>query len=336
MKRKMSLRSLGTICLALVIMVTLASVALGAEWSPKKPIKYVSAVSPGGGIDTTMRGIVIGWSKILGQHVVVKNMPGAGGRLMTSYLFRSKPDGYTVGCSDPVTTMSAEFLMKTDYKFEDFPFIGRVSSRYYGLAVGGNSPHRSIEDLQKAAKARPKGKPLRIGGIGLATANAVNALLCLPKLNIPFTYIGGMKGSAEAMVGCVRGDLDMIFYPVNSYIPYLETGDLRIIFSCSPKRLKVLPDVPTVRELGYPQVEGLSMSVVAIGPPGLPENIRSVLEKTLVQAGDDSEVIAYAKRTKIPIEIMSAKDYKPELESAGQLLKDYPKTLEAYKSWQKP
>jgi tripartite-type tricarboxylate transporter receptor subunit TctC len=232
--------------------------------------------------------------------------------------------------------MGKEAELTTDYKFADFVMVGRVNARYYGLAVSTKSPYRSLADLQKASAARPKGKPLRMGGIGLTTANAVNATLALPMMKLQFTYIGGMKGSADAIVACMRGDLDMLFYPCETYTEFVKSGDLRILFHTGPNRDKDFPDVPVVKELGFPQLEGLAMSVVVMGPPRLPENIRAALEKALVQAGRDPETQAWSERMKIPMEPLTQKEFEPVIIRAKNLMKNYAALLKQYESWQKP
>ena len=336
MYNKIYLRLIGTICLALLMVLSSVLAVCAAEWSPSKPISYITTTGPGGGIDITMRGISPGLSKYLGKPVIIKNMPGAGGGLAMNFLFRSKPDGHTIGCNDPVSLMGKEAELTVDYKFSDFVMVGRVNARYYGLAVSPKSPYRSLADLQKASAERPKGKPLRIGGIGLTTANAINATLALPMMKLPFTYVGGMKGSADAMVACIRGDLDMLFYPCESYSAYVKSGDLKILFHTGPKRDKDFPDVPTVEELGYPELVGLAMSVVIMGPPRMPENIRAALEKALVKAGNDPEIQAWSEKMKIPIEPLTQKEFEPIIIKAKNLMKNYDDLRKQYESWQKP
>ncbi len=336
MDDKIWLRLIGTICLTILAVASSVLAVCAAEWSPRKSISYITTTGPGGGIDITMRGIRPGLSKYLGQPVIIKNMPGAGGGLAMNFLFRSAPDGHTIGCNDPVSLMGKEAELTVDYKFADFVMVGRVNARYYGLAVSTKSPYRSLADLQKAAAARPKGKPLRMGGIGLATANAVNATLALPMMKLPFTYVGGMKGSADAIVGCLRGDLDMLFYPCETYTEFVKSGDLRILFHTGPKRDKDFPDVPVVKELGYPELEGLAMSVVVMGPPRLPENIRAALEKALVKAGNDPETQAWSEKMKIPMEPLTQKEFEPVITRAKNLMKNYAVLLKQYESWQNP
>jgi len=250
--------------------------------------------------------------------IVIKNTPGAGGRTGTNALYRSKPDGYTIGILNIQGLIVSEMVMETKYDLSKFVYLGRVATDTYLAVVPKDSPYRSVEDLQKAEK------PLRLGLTGKgSSAWVVNTIAC-SVMEIPTAPVTGYPGTADIIAGALRGELDIIMRPVSTELPYIESGDFVPIFVIAHERDESVPDVPTVKELGYPEIAGLGLPRFIAAPPGTPKEIADILEKALQDTLHDESFIAWAETAKHHLAPLTG-------EQAEAMLLELRKPLEKYK-----
>ena len=136
--------------LASFSLIAAMSVGVGsaaADW-PEKPIKFVVPYSTGGGFDTYVRAIAPEMEKILGVQVVPENIPGAGGQKGSATVYRSKPDGYTIGIMNiPGLTVPPLLGKKVAYNLDDMTWIGNLAKSTYAIAVKADSPINSLERI---------------------------------------------------------------------------------------------------------------------------------------------------------------------------------------------
>ena len=172
--------------------------AVQAEF-PKKNINSIVTFSPGGGFDTISRAISRFGEKYLpkGVKMIVKNVTGAGGITGTVYLYRSKPDGYTIGQLHG-GMMAVPFLRgvkKTGYDYEKFTWVARVGGEPYALLLRKDSKYKSLEELQKA-------KRVTWGLEAIGVGRWVDAFIAAGELGIPFQVVSGYRGTGETCPAC--------------------------------------------------------------------------------------------------------------------------------------
>ncbi|MFC1945475.1 tripartite tricarboxylate transporter substrate-binding protein [Chloroflexota bacterium] len=235
--------------------------------------------------------------KYLGIDIVVKNMPGAGSRTGCNYIFRSEPDGYTMGILDVEKLVATELLMDTEYAMEDFTFLGQVAKTTDAYYVHRDSPWTTIEDLRAAGNEEPL--------LMCETDYSPAGIIPFIEMEIPFDTITGYGGSGEAVAGLLAGDGNVIHFAVSSVLGFVKSGDLKPIFlmddKVNPYFEELGIDVPTVGELGYPQLAGLVGPRLIVAPPDMPEEIASVLQEALWNTLHDEEFLAIMETAERPI-----------------------------------
>ncbi|MFC1872981.1 Bug family tripartite tricarboxylate transporter substrate binding protein [Chloroflexota bacterium] len=260
--------------------------------------------APGGGFDAYSRGVAHIMEKNHlpdGVNIIVKNVAGAGGRTGANLLARSKPDGYTIGLTDMEKLVGTQLVLGTSYDMRDFTFIGQISRSINGVCVSADSPWNNIDDIKAAALAKE-------GGL-LVPADEPSPpdILPLRELGIPFRFILGYDGSAAAIASVLAGEGDLCGYPITSMLPWVKSGDLKPIFVLDsepdPFYEELGLDVPTISDLGYPELAVLGGPRLVAMPPETPSEIASYFEKVLMQTLQDPELIEWsvkAERNLIP------------------------------------
>lgn len=247
---------------------------------PDTSIRLVVAFPPGGGTDGAARLVAEKLAAELGQAVVVENRAGAGGVIGAQSVARARPDGYTLlfgtGAEllvNPATRKTAPYELLRD--FVPVAEVGRVA---FALVAPAASANHSLPELVAAAKARPGA--LNYASFGIGSTNHLIGELFLRAAGIQATHVP-FQGSQQAMASLLAGDMDFAFDTAAVVLPQIRAGKLRALATPSPRRLPLLPDVPTLQELGYDGLvtEGW-MGVFA--PAGTPE----VIVKTLATALD--------------------------------------------------
>ncbi|GAA4341057.1 tripartite tricarboxylate transporter substrate binding protein [Pigmentiphaga soli] len=257
------------------------------EWAPAKPLRMVVTFPPGGTADLLARIIGPGLGEALGQQVVVDNRPGAGGLIGSEIVARAGNDGLTFGLVAAGAHALNATLMKKQLPYDpvkDFTWITPLVVTPFVLVVANANPARSVADLLANAKA--KGVPLNYGSPGNGTMNQIAGAMLQQRAGQPMTHIA-YKGGAPAMNDIMGGQLDMMFNPVPSVQPYVQSGRLRGLAIGSATRSPQLPDVPTMAEAGFPDFEaGETFALVAPAtmPPAALKRINAEVSKLLHRA----------------------------------------------------
>lgn len=266
-----------------LVALLLFAPAAHAEF-PTKNINSIVTFSPGGGFDSISRAISRFGDNYLpkGVKMIVKNVTGAGGVTGTVYLYRSKPDGYTIGQMYG-GMMPVPFLRgaaKAGYDFEKFTWVARVGGEPYALLLRGKSKYKSLEDLQKS-------KRVTWGVEAIGAGRWFDAFIAAKELGVPFEVVSGYRGTGDNLPGLLRGDHDVFLQPIDhpSVVPYLKTGEVRPVLTLGPKRAVNAPDVRTAKEAGYNFT--LSSSRHMAAPPGTPADRVKILETLILKAMSD-------------------------------------------------
>ncbi|NNC77323.1 MAG: tripartite tricarboxylate transporter substrate binding protein [Woeseiaceae bacterium] len=282
-----------------LFMFVLISVALFsppsavAEWPNDKPIKIVIPFGPGG-FDTYVRTLAPALEEILGAVVVPENVPGAGGRIGANRVYRARPDGYTIGIWNmPGMSMPAVVGEKVRYDLHSLSWIAQLSFDHYALAVKADSPIKTFEQLCKLAR------PATFAAQGGFTETAsIATVITMAELGCPYKLITGYQSSGQATLAVMRGDVDARFNPLGSLLPYVSSGDIRLLLTF--ERQSSIPGVPSVVELGHEEFENFGLRRVIAGPPGLPDDIRARLSNAFLEAMQSERLTEWSLKSNNP------------------------------------
>ncbi|QDL38603.1 Bug family tripartite tricarboxylate transporter substrate binding protein [Rhodoferax sediminis] len=226
----------------------LAGQAIAQEKFPSRPVRMIVGFGAGGSGDLLARILAQQMSQTLGQQVIVENRPGASAIPATEYAARAPADGYTI--MEYTTTLAVNTVLQpVPYDlFRDFTPIAYTFSAPLVLLTSGTSPNRKVSDLVAYAKANSKGISFGHGGVG--SMSHLSGELFKRDVGIDAVSIA-YKGNAPAMSDLIGGRLDYYFSSVNEVLPNIRGGHLHALAVTSTQRDPMLPDVPTMVELGY-------------------------------------------------------------------------------------
>jgi len=241
---------------------------VSAQAWPAKAVTVVVSFAAGGNNDLRARQLGIPVSAALGQPVIVENKPGASGNIGHEYLSRAQPDGYTLGIG-AMGPLAVNPSLYPGLKFnpgKDFTPIVLIERAPLVLVTRVDKPYKTVKDVVDAAKAKPGG--LTVGNAGPGGAHHLSGELFeqaagIQTLSVPY------KGGGPAATALLAGEIDVMFEQCYAALPSIKVGKIRPLAVTSAKRLPSLPDVPTMAELGYPQVV-VSNWLGLMGPKGLP------------------------------------------------------------------
>lgn len=257
----------------------------GLDTYPDKPVTYIIAFAPGGESDITARLQQPYFEEITGQKLIITYKEGGGGAVGWADLVRQKPDGYTIaGVNEPHSVVQP--LMRDDagFKTEELVRIGQFQYTPRVFMVLKDSPHKTMEDLIEFARKNPE--KVTIGGTGTWSSSHIANLLLAKYTNTKMTYIP-YSGAATLKAGLLGGHVSIINANVTEAIEMKD--QVRVLAVCGETRNIKLPDVPTMRELGYDIVEGSFRGVVA--PPGTPPEMVEKLAEIFKKINEHPEFV---------------------------------------------
>ncbi|MFS2051896.1 Bug family tripartite tricarboxylate transporter substrate binding protein [Variovorax sp. Varisp41] len=267
--------------------------AAGEAW-PAKPITFVVPFTPGGITDNTSRVLAKIVGDKLGQPVVVDNRPGAGGSIGVEAASRQPPDGYTM-IYGTQGTQAANLALYKNIRYDpvkDFVPVHAMSETPLILVINPNRPFKTVPELIAYAKANP-GK-LNFGSAGPGTGTHLTAELFQVATGIKMTHVP-YKGSSPALTDLMAGNLDLMFdYPV-VVMPFVQAGKLKPLAMTGRARLSVMPEVPTVGELGFPRAESSAWSAVFV-PAKTPPEVVKKLGDAIALAIVDPEMLQVTEK----------------------------------------
>jgi tripartite-type tricarboxylate transporter receptor subunit TctC len=264
---------------------------------PEKDITFVIPFSPGGGFDTYVRLVAPFVQKHLPNkvNVVIKNVPGAGGRKGLTEVYRAKPDGYNIVIVNVPGAMVPPLVgQKVQYDLEKITWLARLSFDSYLLTVPSKSPIKTFADFKTFAASNTVKVPSTGSG---STAHAMTKVF-FGVLGIKGQMVTGYKGTKEMTLAVIRGDTPVGILPSESTRKYIEAGDIRALLTT--KDPSDYPGVPAAKSLGAADLDGLFIHRLVAAPPGLPDSIRKVLSDAFTKAMADPELQAAAKKANRP------------------------------------
>ena len=256
-------------------------VITGSGFAQTRPLRLIVPFQPGGQGDIVARLVADEMSQP-GQPVIVDNRPGAGGQLAMKIILESNPDGNTLvmGSVATMATRPNALATKPYDPVKDFTAVSLIGGSPYVVVVNSASSIRSIPELIKAAKESKN--PLVYGTSGIGTGMHLTAELFRLMTGIKLQDVA-YKGSAPATVDLVGGRIDLLFGNLPPALPHIKSGRLRALAVTSRKRIRLLPDVPTVEEAGVPKFESGAWNGLVVRR-GTDPRIVSALYKRIAQA----------------------------------------------------
>jgi len=260
-----------------------------AQAYPTKSIRLVVPFSPGGAADLTARTLGQKMSEQMGQPFVIENKPGANGVLGIDAVAKSAPDGYTILLTDRGSlAVNPSLYTKLPYDpLKDFADIGIVTDGPYVLVANPKLDVKTPQELVALSKAKPGTLSYASYGVGsMAQLNleAFNHKMGTDMLHVPY------KGAGPAAQAAVAGEVGVTIAAVPAVQGFIKDGRLRALAVGSDKRFAVLPDVPTMKELGAPDDILVPTYFALLAPAGTPPAIVARLNAEMKKAISDSAV----------------------------------------------
>jgi len=272
----------------------------GQSAFPSKPITWVVGFPPGGGADGVTRLVSAKLSQNIGQPVLVENRPGASSIIAAQYVAQAAPDGYTILTGEQgALVFNAALYSKLPYDPRDLTPVSNMIRAPLLLVVNDAFPAKDLKGLIDIAKKQPGTLNYGSPGRGLAHQLAMEAFKARAGINIVDVQY---KGIAPATQDTVAGQIPMSVIDTVVVLPHLRSGKLRALASFSDKRLSVTPDVPSMTELGYPDMD-IAPIVGVVAPKNTPKDIIARLSAEVQRAVRDPAV--NARLTGLGLEIIA-------------------------------
>jgi len=290
--------------------IFLTPVLSSAQSYPTKPINILVGFAPGGTMDISTRVLASKAEKFLGQPFLISNNGGGGGSVALGIVAKERPDGYYLaGCTSTGLIRIPQFR-PVPYKLEDFVPIMHFGAPQTGVVVKADSPFRTFKDLVDYAKKNTGKVTYSSTGVGSPMHLAMEYVA--KQEGIQWTHVP-YPGSTPALTALMGGHVTAQSGSTE-WIPQIRAGEVRLLGTHGEKRMKIFPDVPTFRELGYDFINETVFMVAA--PKGTPSPIVKKLGEAFHKAMDDPEFIQVMEKMEIEITYRNSEDTKKYLEEA--------------------
>jgi len=258
-----------------------------AQAFPTRPVTIIVPYPPGGLIDLVARQIQARFQTELGQSVIIENRSGAGGNVGAEAVARATPDGHTLLLANPSLAISPLIYPKLNYKpIEDFAYVGQYGTVPNVLVVHPSIPANTVQEFIAYVKKNP-GK-LNYGSPGYGTSPQMSSELFKAMTNAFIVHIP-FRGSGPAQTAMLSGEIQMMFDNLPPQLPHIRSGRVRALAVTSLKRSAVLPDLPTLDEIGLKGYE-VTAWFGLVAPAATPKPVVARLNEALNKTTQDPQV----------------------------------------------
>jgi tripartite-type tricarboxylate transporter receptor subunit TctC len=300
-------------CLRVVVLVlalTIGARPAAADEYPSRPITVVAPFPPGGVADLTARPVAAAMEKALKNPVGVINKTGAAGAVGMQHVATSKPDGYTLLLALSSISIIPEadkiFGRQPAFTVDQFEPIALISADPTILVVRAESPWKTAREFIEDARRRP-------GQISFSSSGVYGTLHMAVEL---LSHAAGIKlrhvphgGAGPALTAILGGHVEALASGPAVVLAHIKAGKLRPLAGWGDKRVAALPDVPTFKELGYPDAEFYIWAGL-FAPKGMPEPVLAKLRGTLKQVVADAEFKSAMDKLETPIVFKQGEDFQ--------------------------
>ncbi len=297
----------GLVCGFLLVFIPFISFA---QDFPTKPVNVIVTFAPGGTLDTSTRMLAAKAEKFLGQPVIVSNVGGGGGSVALAQVATKRPDGYEITSCTSTGLIRIPQLRDVPYGPADFIPVMHFCSVQSGVVVKSDSPYKTFKDLIEFARKNP-------GKVTYATSGAGSPMhmsmeFVAMKEGIKWTHVpqtGGAPGLAAVLGGHVTCMSDS-----TEWLPHVREGSLRLLVTHGEARMKIFPNVPTLRDLGYDFINETVFMIAA--PKATPAPVVKKLDESFKKAMDDPQFIQTISNIAFEVSYRNSADTKKYLDDA--------------------
>lgn len=272
-----------TIAAALILLGGVSGLA--AEEFPTRQIRLVVPFPAGGAVDTTARIVGQKASEAAGQTFVIDNRGGAAGNIGAEMVARSEPDGYTVLQTVNGLSLSPSLNRKLSFDvLKDFAPVAQITTSPLLIVASARSQITSLNDLIARARQKPGSLSYGSTGVGISLHLTMEMLRMAAGINIVHVPY---RGDAPLLTALTAGDVEVACVPFATTVSHVQAGTLRALAVTTAQRVPLLPDVPTVAELGFPAFESVSWQgwfAPARTPPDIVRKLSSYARTALASS----------------------------------------------------
>jgi len=279
---KFSRRKLMRLAMSAVALPTLPRMAC-AESYPARPVRIMLGFPPGTTPDVTARLIGPPLSERLGQQFIVENRTGAGGNIATEFVVKAEPDGYTLLLVTLANAVNATLYGSLNFNFlSDIAPVASIMRTPLVMEVNPAVPARSVAEFIAYAKGNPGKINMASGGPG--TPQHLAGELFMMMTGTEMVHVPNQAGNA--MTDVIGGQVQVIFNPISTSLPFIRQGKLRALAVTSASRVRTLPDIPTVAEFvpGYEASGWYGIGAPRKTPAEIVEKLNSDIGTALSEA----------------------------------------------------
>ena len=276
------------LCPVLPVLGAVFPSTAAAQDYPMRPIRLVVPFAPGGNVDITARAIAPALGEALGQQIIVDNRAGGGGFIGAAFAAKSAADGYTLllGSSGTITVAPAVAKNPPYDPIRDLVNLGPIHAVPIVLTTGAKSSIMNYRDFVAQAQAKPGQMSMASAGTGTSNHLAIELLAREAKLkmiHVPY------KGAGPAITDVIGGQVEVMMDQLTASIGHIKEGRLRALAVTTKKRSALLPEVPTLVELGLPNYEVITFTGL-FAPAGMPRPVAEKLSAALKRALANAQV----------------------------------------------
>jgi tripartite-type tricarboxylate transporter receptor subunit TctC len=310
-------------CLLAASLASAATDTAAAQGWPERPVKVIVGFTPGGPTDLVARLIAQKLTEQTAKNFYVENVPGAGGNVGAVKAAQSPPDGYTILVTGGNITNNPFLYAHAGYDpLKDFDAVTVAAATPVVLAIHPSVPAKTVKELVDWIRANPSKESYASPGTG--TPPQLTGALFVHALNLDLVHVP-FNGGGSAVEATVGNHTPISFGAMAPAVPLIKSGDLRALAVTGKERSPALPDVPTMAESGFPEVEGATWTAIVV-PAGTPKDIVAKLHDMIVASLGQADVkdklaaMAYAPIGNSPEQC--AAFFKSEMDKWGKVIKD--------------
>jgi tripartite-type tricarboxylate transporter receptor subunit TctC len=294
----------------LTLLIGFPSILCQAADYPSKPITLLVGYPPGGGTDLAARLVSGYFSKKWGQQILVVNKPGGNVVPCVVEMYKAKPDGYTLMMdTNGASSIQTAIMRDLPFKLEDRIFLTNFIINPTFYFCGANKLWKTLKEAGDYAKRDPANFKWAAMDISSTTTLSIIQFLDAIGVDISKTKKMDFKGGPDVMVAGANGEVDLANYGIGPALPLIESGRIHPLALISPQRIKRLPNLPTVREEGFPGLTAAQWCGVS-GPPKLPKEIVAKWDQEMKKAATDPEFMASIEKLGMIMYHLSSDAYK--------------------------
>jgi tripartite-type tricarboxylate transporter receptor subunit TctC len=294
--------------LAMLVVPAYAQTALPTP-AFNRPLQIVAPFTPGGDSDLAARALAAVLPKQINQNVLVVNRVGASGAIGSEYVKRATPDGYTLLLAR-VGSQAVLPALKPDlpYKWNDFTFLGLLELNPYVCVVRTEQPFKALPELVDAIRKNPGKLKYSTAGVGTIHEMGPQMLFDMFRLGKDAAIQIPYKGGGEASFALVQREVDFQCSNLATVLGFIRNGQLRGLVTTLPDRYKDIPDIPTAKEIGFPQLERIVGWSALYGPPGMSAKDVAMWGGLLANVAKDPQWVAVTEKIGSVPRILSPAD----------------------------